>query len=581
VAGGEGGRAGHARGGTGLLARHELRHVQIGGRALADLLARGGLVQVRSHAAVRQAHVAQQALGVVAQRHGQLAQVVRQLAALALDLASGRVRLGDDRAGLIACIRAPLLGLGLGVGTPAGQLLLQQGRGLCARGLQDLDGFGLGYLDAVLGRALGLGDALARALLGVLAQLGRRALGGLDDALHAARCLLGLHLRIVDRSAGTADARGLGRKCGKSVLADGPRLGDDRPMSASAKPREIVIVVYPGVQSLDLTGPLEVFAGAQQLLDAARRSGAGAERAAGDGCDTPATAERRGYRVSVLSRDGAPLRTSSGLRLTPDGALADAPARIDTLLLAGGSGCAQAAADSVLLDWLARGAPRARRTASVCTGAFVLAAAGLLDGRRATTHWASAAELARRYPRIEVDPEPIFVRDGSVWTSAGVTAGMDLALALVEEDLDRETALTIARHLVLFLRRPGNQAQFSAALLAQQPEREPLREVQRFAVENPGAELSVEAMAERAHLSPRHFARSFRAEVGVTPARYVGRVRLEAARRRLEDTPEPVGAVALACGFGTAETMRRVFLRTLGVAPAEYRRRFQSRRAAA
>jgi transcriptional regulator GlxA family with amidase domain len=206
----------------------------------------------------------------------------------------------------------------------------------------------------------------------------------------------------------------------------------------------------------------------------------------------------------------------------------------------------------------------------------LLAAAGLLDGRRATTHWASAAELAARYPAVDVDPEPIFLRDGPVWTSAGVTAGMDLALALVEEDLDRDAALQIARHLVLFLRRPGNQSQFSATLAAQAPQREPLREVQRLVVEDVAAEHSVEAMAARAHMSPRHFARAFRAETGVTPARYVERVRLEAARRRLEDTADPVAAVAVACGFGTAETMRRVFLRALQVGPAEYRRRFQA-----
>src|SRR5207302_4585513 len=218
----------------------------------------------------------------------------------------------------------------------------------------------------------------------------------------------------------------------------------------------------------------------------------------------------------------------------------------------------------------------ARRTAAVCTGAFLLARAGLLEGRRATTHWSAAAELARRYPEVRVDAEPIFLRDGDVWTSAGVTAGMDLALALVEEDLDRDAALTIARHLVLFLRRPGNQSQFSATLAAQQPVREPLREVQRQVVEHIAGEHSVETMARRAHMSPRHFARAFRAETGLTPARYVERVRLEAARRWLEDTSEPVASIATACGFGSAETMRRVFLRALGVAPAEYRRRFQA-----
>jgi transcriptional regulator GlxA family with amidase domain len=321
-------------------------------------------------------------------------------------------------------------------------------------------------------------------------------------------------------------------------------------------PREVVIVVYAEVQSLDLVGPLEVFSGAQLLLDRDSRG-------------------ERGYRVSVVSREGAPLQTSSGLTITPDANLSEAPTDIDTLIVAGGYGCVDATADPVLIDWLRQASAGARRTASVCSGAFLLAQAGLLDGRRATTHWASADELAKRYPTVEVDPEPIFLRDGDVWTSAGVTAGMDLALALVEEDLDRELALTIARHLVLFLRRPGNQSQFSAALATQQPLREPLREAQCHVVENPAADLSVEAMAERAHMSPRHFARSFRAEVGVTPARYVERVRLEAARRRLEDTSDPVSTVVAACGFGTPETMRRVFLRSLGVGPAEYRRRFQ------
>jgi transcriptional regulator GlxA family with amidase domain len=343
-------------------------------------------------------------------------------------------------------------------------------------------------------------------------------------------------------------------------------------MAVPRPPRNIVIVVFPGVQSLDLTGPLEVFSGAQQLIDVYRGGRATAE---GEGW-----ARGGGYRTTIVSRDGTPLRSSCGLTIVPDADIDHAPAAIDTLLVAGGAGAERACADSTLLDWIAACAPRARRAASVCTGAFLLAAAGLLDGRRATTHWAAAAELARRYPLVSVDPEPIFVRDGKVWTSAGVTAGMDLALAMVEEDLDRDAALTIARHLVLFLRRPGNQSQFSATLAAPAPERSGLREVQRFAVENLAADLSVETLAGLAHMSPRHFARSFRAEVGVTPARYVERLRLEAARRRLEDSEEPVGAVAAACGFGTAETMRRAFLRVLRVGPAEYRRRFRSAAAA-
>jgi transcriptional regulator GlxA family with amidase domain len=331
---------------------------------------------------------------------------------------------------------------------------------------------------------------------------------------------------------------------------------DDRPVPAVNSPREIVIVGFPGVQSLDITGPLEVFAAARMFNAHARRPG-------------------RDYRIRIVSRDGAPLRSASGLTLVPDGSVADV-GHIDTLIVAGGFGYARACGDRALIDWLARVAPRARRVASVCTGAFLLAEAGLLDGRRATTHWASAAELARRYPAVRVDPEPIFLRDGAIWTSAGVSCGMDLALALVEQDLDRDAALSIARHLVLFLRRPGGQSQFSATLATQAPEREPLREVQRFVVEHPGGDLSVPALAERAHMSARHFARSFREEVGMTPGRYVERVRLENARRRLEDTGEPVASIAASCGFGSAETMRRVFLRALGVSPAEYRRRFVS-----
>jgi transcriptional regulator GlxA family with amidase domain len=327
-------------------------------------------------------------------------------------------------------------------------------------------------------------------------------------------------------------------------------------MNRSSSPREVVILGYSGVQSLDICGPLEVFAAAQQLIERTDRA-------------------ERGYRISVLSRDGEPFVTSSALTIAAHGSLRKLPPELDTLIVPGGFGWAQAATDETLIQWIRGSALGARRVASVCTGAFLLAEAGLLDGRRATTHWSAAAELARRHPAVRVDPDPIFLRDGPVWTSAGVTAGMDLALALVEEDMDRQAALTIARHLVLFLRRPGNQSQFSALLTAQQPEREPLRELQRFAVEFPAADLSVEAMAARAHMSPRHFARCFHSETGMTPGHYVERVRLEAARRGLEDTAEPLGAVAASCGFRSPDTMRRAFLRTTGVGPTEYRRRFQ------
>ncbi|MFD8394877.1 GlxA family transcriptional regulator [Streptomyces sp. NPDC059680] len=311
--------------------------------------------------------------------------------------------------------------------------------------------------------------------------------------------------------------------------------------------RTVLFVLFDGVQSLDVTGPLEVFAGAEQ--------------------HTPGT-----YRIRTASLDGGPVRTSSGLTLVPDEALT-AAADPHTLLVPGGEGTRHP--DPRLVDWLGARGPRVPRLVSVCTGAVLLAAAHLLDGRRATTHWAYCDRLARDHPAVVVDPEPIFVRDGHVATSAGVTSGIDLALALVEEDLDRDVALAVARHLVVFLRRPGNQAQFSAQLAAQTAQRAPLREVQRWITEHPAGDLTVEALAARARLSPRHFARAFRAETGMTPGRYVDRVRLEHARRLLEDTPDNIEEVARASGYGTPEAMRRAFVKALGTAPAEYRRRFR------
>ncbi|GAA1913902.1 GlxA family transcriptional regulator [Streptomyces sodiiphilus] len=311
-------------------------------------------------------------------------------------------------------------------------------------------------------------------------------------------------------------------------------------------PRSLLLPVFDGVQSLDVTGPVEVFAGA------GRHSG------------DP-------YEIRTASLGGGPVRTSSGLTLVPDCDLAavDTP---HTLLVPGGEGTRRP--EPGLVDWLREHAGRAERIVSVCSGALLLAAAGLLDGRRATTHWALCDHLARTYPAVHVDPDPIFVRDGKVATSAGVTAGIDLALALVEEDHGRDTALAVARYLVVFLRRPGNQAQFSAQLAAQTARREPLREVQQWITEHPDGDLSVESLAERACLSPRHFARAFQAETGTSPGRYVERVRLEHARRLLEDTTDGVEQISRACGYGTPEAMRRAFVKALGTAPAEYRRRF-------
>ncbi|MCU1373807.1 MAG: putative AraC family transcriptional regulator [Actinomycetia bacterium] len=307
--------------------------------------------------------------------------------------------------------------------------------------------------------------------------------------------------------------------------------------------QRVVIFVFDGVQPLDAVGPHEVL-----------RAG--------------------GYAVELVSATGQPVRSASGLTLGVDGALADVRGPLDTLVVAGGDGIGTAMADAEVLRHLGRLAARSRRVTSVCSGAFLLAEAGLLDGRRATTHWRHCAELAARYPAITVDPDPIFVRDGDVWTSAGVTAGMDLALALVEEDRGAEAALAIARRLVMYVQRPGGQAQFSAALKAQRADRDVLRELQAWLPDHLDLDLGVDRLAERAAMSPRQFARTFAAEVGVTPGRYVEDLRVEAARRLLESTRRGVDDVATTCGFGTAETMRRAFLRSVRVPPAEYRRRF-------
>jgi transcriptional regulator GlxA family with amidase domain len=313
--------------------------------------------------------------------------------------------------------------------------------------------------------------------------------------------------------------------------------------------RRVVIVAFEGAQSLDVSGPAEAFSIATRFFG-------------GD------------YAIWLVTPDGRPARCSSGLTLHADRSIDDVRGAVDTLVIAGGEGTDAAVADAHLVEWVRGAAKRVRRVASVCTGAFVLAEAGLLDGRRATTHWASCDRLAERYPQIAVEPDPIFVRDGKVSTSAGVTAGMDLALGLIEEDHGPEAALKTARALVLFVRRPGGQSQFSAQLTAAPARREPLRDVQAHIAEHPAADLSVPALAARAYMSERNFARAFRAETGMTPATYVEATRVERARRELETTDLPIQAVAARCGFGTVETMRRAFARRLGVNPAAYRDRF-------
>jgi transcriptional regulator GlxA family with amidase domain len=328
------------------------------------------------------------------------------------------------------------------------------------------------------------------------------------------------------------------------------------PRHAAVVPKRIAMLAYPGAQILDVTGPLEVFARTTRLLrDEGRRS-------------------RDGYSVEIVGLTRGPFPTSSGLLLHADHAFANVGRGIDTLLVAGGMSMGDYLADSSLLRWLRKQATHVRRLASVCTGAFFLAEAGLLAGKRATTHWASCAELARRYPDVRVEPDRLFVKEGSVYTAAGVTAGIDLALALVEEDHGREVALGVARVLVMFLKRPGGQAQFSAQLAEQLAAHEPVRELQTFILDHPHADLSVEALARRAGMSPRNFARIFARDVGTTPARFVSRARVEAARRLLEESSKSLEDIAAASGLGSPESVRRAFVRTLGVGPRAYRTRF-------
>ena len=319
----------------------------------------------------------------------------------------------------------------------------------------------------------------------------------------------------------------------------------------------MAVLVFDGFQTLDAVGPIDVLTGLNQYLDATGRR-------------SPR------YRVDIVAAAAGPVRSESGVAVVADRGLGETPSSLDTVIVAGGRGVDDAVEDERVVQWARSRADGTRRVCSVCSGAFVLAAAGLLDGHTVTTHWARAEKLATLHPAVDVDPEPIHRRSGKIWTSAGVTAGIDLALALVEEDHGAEAAQTIARWLVMFLRRPGGQSQFAVPIWTEATEHEPVRVAQDAVNADPGGEHTVEAMASRAGLSPRHFTRLFRSEIGSTPARYVERVRVDAARRTLEQSSTGLEAVATDCGFGTTETMRRAFLRQVGVSPSEYRARFRT-----
>jgi transcriptional regulator GlxA family with amidase domain len=318
--------------------------------------------------------------------------------------------------------------------------------------------------------------------------------------------------------------------------------------------RSVVIVGYEGVQALDLVGPFEVFTGATLYLLGQGR-------------------QDDGYDVTITSIDGRPVTTGTGLELVAK-PLPDPWHPIDTVVLPGGIGIDAVRENPDAVDWVRTAATTARRVVSVCTGAFLAAQAGLLDGCAATTHWAYAGQLAREFPDVDVDPDPIFVRSSeSVWTAAGVTAGIDLALALVERDLGRGIALAVARHLVVFLKRPGGQAQFSAALILQ-ASADRFAELHAWIEANLADDLSLPRLAGQAGMSERTFGRRYREATGTTPAQAVERLRVELARQLLLDTQLPLKRIAARCGFGTNETMRRAFLRVQGVSPQDYRERF-------
>lgn len=313
--------------------------------------------------------------------------------------------------------------------------------------------------------------------------------------------------------------------------------------------RHVVIVTFPSAQILDVTGPLEVFSSASRFLPEVL------------------------YRTEVVSSCGGLILSTSGLEFatTP---IAEVSPTVDTLMIAGGRDMDEASADEELLLHVRRLAGGARRVTSVCSGAFLLAAAGLLDGRRATTHWAECDLLGQGYPLVTVAPDDIYVHDGNVWTSAGVTAGIDLALALVADDHGRQAAATVARQLVVYLRRSGGQAQFSALLAAQSADSEPVRDLLSWLPDHLTEDLSVPALAGQVNLSDRQFSRVFKAEVGSTPADHVEAARIEAACRLLETTHDSIENVARTCGFGTPETMNRSFRRRLNTTPGDHRRHF-------
>jgi transcriptional regulator GlxA family with amidase domain len=321
--------------------------------------------------------------------------------------------------------------------------------------------------------------------------------------------------------------------------------------------RRIVFTVYEGVSLLDLAGPLEAF----RVADAF----------------SPPRGRRVTYECIVVSSRGGRVMSADGVELNTRSVRSVAKKAIDTLVVPGGFLVDDVTRDRALVQWIAKTAPECRRICSVCVGSFLLAEAGILDGRRAATHWLHAPLLASRYPAVTVEPDAIFIRDGRVWSSAGVTSGIDLALSLIEQDAGRKVAIDVARMLVVYLKRAGGQSQYSALLAAQaQSDSDRFSELEQWIAEHLRSDLRVEALAERVHMSPRNFARLYAKTRGRTPAKAVEAIRIDAARRQLEETADRITTIAEDCGFGEEEQMRTAFVRVLGVPPREYRKHFTS-----
>jgi transcriptional regulator GlxA family with amidase domain len=327
--------------------------------------------------------------------------------------------------------------------------------------------------------------------------------------------------------------------------------GHLRSADTAAAPRRVAMLIYPGVAPLDVAGPLQVFGVANFLR------------------------KQKLYDVLTVAPTADPIVTPTGIAFLPSCAMSELPLPADTLLVSGGGG-PDAGCEPAMLDWLRRTAPHTRRFGSICTGAFALGAAGLLAGKRVTTHWAFGTELARRNPTAQVDVNPIFIRDGNLYTSAGITAGIDLALALVEEDHGRDLALAIARYLVLFLKRTGGQAQFSTQLAAQFSSVPAIQKIQLWCHDHLDGDLRVAALAKRTAMSTRNFTRMFQEDTGRTPAEFVESLRLQAACRLLEETNLTAKAIAARCGLGSVATLRRIFMRRLVVSPSQYRDKFRA-----